>query len=142
VAPPVRPGDSTGVRQPGGRRPQPETDNGIRMARENLRSYRNGGLTADAREIRLTELRRSLAERRQEGTATASFRGRPGMRDSEGRPMPVSRPDAGSPRTYSNPAGSHTTYTATEQQRPTQSETRASGGETRNSPPEVRPATP
>lgn len=144
VAPPVRPGDSTGVRQPGGRRPLPETDNGIRIARENLRSYRNGGLTAgpDAREIRLAELRRSLAERRQEGTATASFRGRPGMRDSDSRPMPISRPDASSPRTYTAPAGSHTTYTATEQQRPTQSETRASGGETRNTPPEVRPATP
>ena len=150
VAP--RPGDSTGVRQPGGRRPLPETDdgngngngNGIRMAREHLRSYRNGGLTAgpDAREIRLAELRRSLAERRQEGTVTASFRGRPTMREPEMRPMPGSRPDASSPRTYTNPAGSHTTYTATEQQqRPTQTETRASGGETRT-PPEVRPATP
>lgn len=139
VAP--RPGDSTGVRQPGGRRPLPETDNGIRVAREKLRSYRNGGLAEgpDAREIRLVELRRSLAERRQEGTARASFRGRAGLRDPESRGMRGS----GSPRTYSNPAGSHTTYTATEQQeRPTQPETRASGGGTRNSPPEVRPATP
>lgn len=139
VAPPAKPGDSTGVRQPGGRRPLPETDGGIRIARENLRSYRNGGLTErpDAREIRLSELRRSLADRRQAGEGTPSYRGRPAIREAESRQMSTFLP-----RTYTNPEGSHTTYTATEQ-RPTQSETRPTGGEQTNggsSP--LRPATP
>ena len=144
VAPPVKPGDSTGVRQPGGRRPQPASDDGIRIAREKLRSYRNGGLTegANAREIRIAELRRALAERRQAGEGTPSFRGRPTMRDQDSRRPGGFPADAASPRTYSNPAGSHTTYTATEQQRDPQSETRPSGGETRAGASEVRPATP
>lgn len=141
VAP--QPGDSTGVRKPGGRRPLPETGDGIRIARENLRSYRKGGVEegSNAREIRLVELRRSLSERRlQEGVG--AIRSRPEMRDPDSMRPGRSRPDVSGPRTYSNPAGSHTTYTATEQ-RPTQSETRPSGGEptTGGSTP-VRPTTP
>lgn len=145
VAPPAQPGDSSGVRQPGGRRPLPETDDGLRIARENLRSYRQGGRTAgpNAREIRLAELRQSLAERRLGERSTGGIgRGRgPATRDPDALRAGLLRPDMGS-RTFSNPQGSHTTYTATEQRAP-QSETKPSGGETRNGgASELRPTTP
>ncbi|MBD0319881.1 MAG: hypothetical protein ICV87_06095, partial [Gemmatimonadetes bacterium] len=144
VAPPAEPGDSAGVRKPGGRRPLPETEDGLRIARESLRSYRQGGRTEgpNAREIKLAELRQSLAERRLGERSTGIGRGT-ATRDPDSYRPGALRPDMASPRTHSNPAGSHTTYTATEQRTAPQSETRPSGGETRNGgASEVRPATP
>ena len=136
-------GDSTGVRKPGGRRPLPETDDetGDRL-RVADRSYRTAGRPDDpgAREIKITELHRSLNEQRARRDMPDAVRS-PRRNPEALRPTDVVRPVPGAaPRTYSNPEGSHTSYTATE--RTTQSETRAPGSESRPGASEVRPSTP
>jgi hypothetical protein len=155
VAQPPR-GDSTGVRKPGGRRPQPEPGAGDRegdprpgtrlsQLREQMRSYRNAGQPG-AREIRIAELRRDLNVLRSGGEGNVIAR----MRNAREGNSPMStdritRPGMGSTgRSTQEPssAGTHT-YTASPaasggsgSERPVGSE---GGGATR---PETQPAPP
>jgi len=152
-------GDSTGVRKPGGRRPQPEPGAGdgegparpgtrLSQLRDEMRSYRNSGGEAGAREIRITDLRRDLDVLRSggEGNVIARWRNaregdspmsterivRPGM-GSTGRP--ASEPSSPATHAYTaSPAASAAGGVTSE--RPTGSE---GAGTTR---PETQPAPP
>jgi hypothetical protein len=118
--------DSTGVRKPGGRRPQPEPGTGGEAPRqgtrlsqlaEEMRSYRNPAGQDASRPVRITDLRRELERMRSGGEehVTARWRsGRPGSSPSPSdyatlRPVDTSRSTA--QREVLAPSGGHT-YTA------------------------------
>ncbi|HEY0153670.1 MAG TPA: hypothetical protein VGB92_16800 [Longimicrobium sp.] len=76
--------DTTGVRKPGGRRPEPETGvdqaprPGTRLSqlRDEMRSYRNPSGPEGSRPIRISDLRRELQSMRSGGHGTVSARWR------------------------------------------------------------------
>ena len=79
--------DSTGVRKPGGHRPQPEPEVGgsgetrrpatrLGQLRDEMRSYRNAGDQDGSRPIRISDLRRELGDMRSGGESNVVARWR------------------------------------------------------------------
>jgi len=131
--------DSTGVRKPGGRRPEPETGpaqaprQGTRLSqlRDEMRSYRNASGPDGSRAIRISDLRRELESMRSGSHGSVSARLRDAWRGSSPGDHTIRPPVNAAQRESTAPSGSHS-YTASQT---------ASGGTSSAAPkPDAQPA--
>jgi hypothetical protein len=147
--------DTTGVRKPGGRRPEPETGvdqaprQGTRLSqlRDEMRSYRNAAGPDGSRPIRISDLRRELESMRSGGYGSVSARWRNARAGSSPSPSdytirpPVNTARPTEQRESAPPSGSNG-YTAGEAATSGASSPAPTRPETQPAPSPVPPSSP